>query len=207
MTCRKSLRVIGLTGGVATGKSTVARFFQEHGSVVIDADEISREAVIPGSRALESIAVEFGTEMLLPDGSLNRKRLGTVIFADADKRRQLEHIIHPEIRRLSEELIDRAREAGQKLVFYMAPLLIEAGATDRVNEIWVVTTSPEIQLERLMARDGISRAEAQCIIASQMPLAEKERFGRIIIDNSGTLEQTLSLLSAIWEKEIGSFYE
>jgi len=203
MTKHGAIRVIGLTGGIATGKSTVARFFAEKGAMVIDADQLSREAVSPGSRALTGIVALFGPEMLLPDGSLDRKRLGRLVFAEAGKRRLLEEIIHPEIRRLAEERIALAAKSGQRVVFYMAPLLIESGASDRVDEIWVVTVSPEVQLTRLIERDGLSRAEAERIISSQMPLAEKESHGRLVINNSGTPEETRRLLAEVWAREIG----
>lgn len=205
MTRPDGVRIIGLTGGIATGKSTVARFLEENGAVVIDADSLSREAVAPGSRALERVVALFGADMLLPDGSLDRKRLGRVVFADPDKRRQLEQVMHPEIRRLADERIDSLAAEGHGVVFYMAPLLIESGATDRVDEIWVVTVRPDVQRERLMARDGIGLEEAERIIASQMPLDEKERRGRIVIDNSGTPEQTRRLLAGIWSKEMGEY--
>ena len=205
MSRHRGIRVIGLTGGIATGKSAVARFLEEQGAVVIDADQLSREAVSPGSRALEHIVTLFGEGMLLPDGGLDRKRLGRVVFADADKRRDLEEILHPEIRRLAEERIASLAADGQRVVFYMAPLLIESGASDRVDEIWVVTVRPDVQLVRLMLRDGIGPEEAERIISSQMPLAEKERHGRIVIDNSGTQEQTRRLVADIWAKEIGGY--
>lgn len=203
MTRCQKVRVIGLTGGIASGKSSIASYLELRGALVIDADQLSREAVAPGSPVLEEIAKVFGDDILLADGQLDRKRLGALVFADQIKRRQLEQILHPEIKRLAEERIAAAAAEGRRLVFYMAPLLIEAGATDRVDEIWVVTVSPEIQLARLMARDGISVEEAGRIIASQMPLAEKERHGRIVIDNSGTPEQTRQLLDEIWSKEAG----
>lgn len=207
MTRLNGVRIIGLTGGIATGKSAVACYLEEQGAVVIDADKLAREAVRPGSRPLERIVALFGGDMLLPDGSLDRKRLGRVVFADVNKRRQLEEIMHPEIRRLAEERIGSLAAEGHRVVFYVAPLLIESGASDRVDEIWVVTVRPDVQRERLMARDGIGREEAERIIASQMPLAEKERHGRIVIDNSGTQEQTRQLLADIWSKEIGSIDE
>ncbi len=199
---RPGMRIIGLTGGIASGKSSVARLLEERGVPVIDADQLAREAVLPGSPALERIAAAFGREVIRDDGTLDRKRLGALVFADADKRRQLEAILHPEIRRLGEEQIERAAVAGQRVLVYMAPLLIEAGAADRVDEIWVVTVRPEIQLQRLMARDGIDRAAAQRIIDSQMPLAEKAAHGRVLIDNSGTPQETRQLLADIWKKEM-----
>jgi dephospho-CoA kinase len=201
------VRVIGLTGGIATGKSDISRFFLERGAAVIDADQLAREAVEPGSPGLAAVVSGFGEDIRAPDGSLDRKRLGEIVFADRDRRRQLEGILHPEIRRLAEERIASAAASGLRVVFYVAPLLIEAKATDRVDEVWVVTVRPEVQLERLMQRDGISRVEAQRIIASQMPLAEKGRYGRIVIDNSGTPEETRRKLAVIWAKEIEDCHE
>ncbi|MBC8017890.1 MAG: dephospho-CoA kinase [Verrucomicrobia bacterium] len=201
------MRIIGLTGGIACGKSSVARFFQDRGAVVIDADQLARSAVEPGSRGLERVLATFGGKLLAPDGQLDRKRLASLVFSDPGKRALLEEILHPEIKRLAETRITQAAESGQKFVFYVAPLLIEAGVTDRVDEVWVVTVRPEVQLERLMHRDGIARGEAVRIIASQMPLAEKEKYGRILIDNSGTPEETASLLAEIWAQEIEGSHE
>lgn len=197
------IRIIGLTGGIASGKSSIAGFFREHGVTVIDADQLARDAVLPGSRALEQIAALFGNGVLAEDGSLHRKKLAALVFASEQKRTQLEAILHPEIRRLGEERIAAAAAQGAETVVYMAPLLIEAGAAGRVDEIWVVTVRPEVQLERLMRRDGISPDEALRMIAAQMPLAEKECYGRIVIDNSGTPEETRRILEAIWEREMG----
>jgi len=196
------IRVIGLTGGIATGKSSVASYLEERGLTVIDADMLSRDAVRPGSSCLARIADAFGSEVLSTDGTLDRKRLGVIVFSDPEKRKLLEGIIHPEIRRLAKEHIAAVAADGQSIVFYMAPLLIEAGATDLVNEIWVVTASSEVQLERVMSRDDISRELAERIIAAQMPLKDKERFGRILIDNSGSSDDLINRLSAILDKEL-----
>lgn len=201
------IRVIGLTGGIATGKSSVALFFAERGIPVIDADQLARDAVPPGSPALERLVALFGREILTHDGLLDRKRLGALAFSEPEKRRQLEGILHPEIRKLAEERIAQAAEAGHRRLIYMAPLLIEAGATDRVDDIWVVTVGSEIQLERLMRRDGISRELAERIVSSQMPLSQKERYGSVVIDNSGTEEQTRLVLETVWKQEIGSSNE
>lgn len=201
------IKVIGLTGGIATGKSSVARFFAHKGIPVIDADQLARDAVLPGSTALDQIVARFGREVLTQDGMLDRRLLGTLIFSDPEKRRQLEGILHPEIGKLAEELIKQAAADGHKRLIYMAPLLIEAGVTDRVDAIWVVTVSPEIQLERLMRRDGITREQAERIVASQMPLPEKERYGSVVIDNSGTEEQTDLILETVWAEETGSCNE
>jgi len=197
----RGIRIIGLTGGIACGKSSVADFFRGQGVPVIDADQLAREAVQPGSPALELIAEQFGTDLLTASGELDRGRMGALVFADAEKRRQLESILHPQIRRLADERIAQAATAGHCRLIYMAPLLIEAGVSDRVDEIWVVTVTDEIQLSRLMARDSLSRDQAQQRVASQMPLTEKAGHGKIIIDNSGTPQQTERLLEAIWTAE------
>lgn len=201
------IRVIGLTGGIATGKSSVARYFQDRGAMVIDADQLARAAVEPGSPCLEEVIAAFGEDLRASDGSLDRKRLGSLVFSDSRKRRRLEGILHPEIKRLAEGRIASAADAGHRVVFYMAPLLIEAGVTSRVDEVWVVTVRPEVQLERLMLRDGLSRDEALRIIGSQMPLAEKERHGRVVIDNSGTPEETGRILANLWVREIEGVHD
>lgn len=195
---------IGLTGGIATGKSSVAAFLAEHGAEVIDADQLARAAVAPGTVALQRIVELFGQQALLPDGSLNRQAVRELVFNEPARRQQLEAILHPAIKELALQQIEQARCRGSRVVVYMAPLLIEARATDRVDEIWVVTVRPEVQLARLMARDGCSRQQAEQIIAAQMPLAEKERFGVVVIDNSSSLEETRRQVEAAWQQRIGS---
>lgn len=198
----KQLRVIGLTGGIASGKSSVARFFQDRGICVIDADQLARIAVEPGSFGLKQIIVAFGNGVLDDSGCLDRKLIASEVFSDPAKRTLLEGILHPEIKRLAEEQIAIAATNGHKVVIYMAPLLIEAGAMDRVDELWVVTVRPEVQLGRLMRRDSIDRESAQRIIDSQMPLSKKESYGSIVIENSGTPEETAKQLTMIWKQEL-----
>jgi dephospho-CoA kinase len=196
---------IGLTGGIATGKSSVATMLAEHGAEVIDADQLARDAVAPGTTTLQRIVELLGRQQaLLADGSLNRQAVRQLVFNEPAKRQQLEAILHPAIKELALQQIEQARIHGSDVVVYMAPLLIEAKATDRVDEIWVVTVRPEVQLERLMARDGCSRQQAEQIIAAQMPLAEKERFGVVVIDNSSSLETTRCQVDAAWQQRIGS---
>lgn len=196
------MRVIGLTGGIATGKSTVARMLAELGAAVIDADQLSREAVQPGSPALERIVELFGAGCLLADGSLDRAAVRELVFSDPAKRRQLEAVLHPAIKALAEQRLAALRGGGVEVAVYMAPLLIEAGATDRVDEIWVVTLRPEIQLERLTVRDGCSREQAEQIVRSQMPLKEKEQYGVVVIDNSGSLDATRQQVETAWQQRI-----
>lgn len=196
------MRVIGLTGGIASGKSTVAQFFADLGAAVIDADQLAREAVEPGTTSLAAIVQQFGPAILQTDGTLDRAALGAIIFADPLARQRLEQITHPAIRELALARLATLRAAGTALVIYMAPLLIEAGATDRVDEIWVVHIDPATQLQRLTARDRLSHEDALSRVASQMPLEEKRRHGRIVIDNSGTLLETKRQVAEIWQREI-----
>jgi len=197
------MRVIGLTGGIATGKSSVAAMLAELGAQIIDADQLSRDAVAPGSSALKEIACLFGQQTVLSNGSLNRQAVRDLIFSDSQKRWQLEAVLHPAIKTLALDRLEKYRQMGTHLAVYMAPLLIEAGATDRVDEIWVVTVRPEVQIERLMARDQCSREEALKIVATQMPLAEKELHGVVVIDNSGSLEATRQQVLDAWRQRIG----
>lgn len=198
------MRVIGLTGGIASGKSSVASLFAQLGAAIIDADQLAREAVQPGTPALAAIVRAFGPGILLPDGTLDRNALGAIIFADAAARQRLEQITHPAIKELALARLHALRQSGTAVVFYMAPLLIEAGATDRVDEIWVVHVDPETQLKRLMARDQLSRTDALIRVASQMPLEEKRRQGRVVIDNSGSLAETKLQVEKIWRQEFGA---
>jgi dephospho-CoA kinase len=196
------MRVIGLTGGIASGKSTVARILERLGGVVIDADQLAREVVVPGESAYHAVVAEFGEGILNPDRTINRGALGKVVFADPAARSRLERITHPAIARRAEQKLAALRETETPVVFYMAPLLIEAGVTSRVDEIWVVYADRETQVARLMKRDGISRTEALQRLAAQLPMDEKRRYGRVVIDNRGTPEEMEKLVGEIWEREI-----
>jgi len=196
------VRVIGLTGGIASGKSTVARVLEEYGAAVIDADRLAREVVMPGMPAYAAIIAEFGAGILNSDRTIDRKALGRIVFADPEARRRLEGITHPAIRRRAEEKLAELQQSGNPVAFYMAPLLVEAGATSRVDEIWVVYTDRETQLTRLMRRDGIGRDEALQRLAAQMPMDEKKKYGTVVIDNRGTPEETERQVRQAWEREI-----
>lgn len=192
------MRIIGLTGGIASGKSTVAKILAAYGAMVIDADQLAREAVQPATAACRQIVAAFGPGILLPDGNIDRKALGKVIFADPVARRRLEAITHPAIRNLAEQKLAALHAAGAPVVFYMAPLLIEAGAADRVEEIWVVYVDRETQLARLIERDDITREEAEQRIAAQMPMEEKAAYGAVVIDNRGTPAETEQQVRDLW---------
>lgn len=198
------MRIIGLTGGIASGKTSVAKLLERLGAPVVDADQLAREVVEPGERALAQIAESFGNGVLNTDGSLNRAALGEIVFADPEKRRKLESITHPAIKERAQEKLARLKAAGAKIAFYVAPLLIEAGITSRVHEVWVVYLDHETQLARLMARDGLSREAALSRIASQMPMEEKKRLGRVVIDNRGSREDLEAEVLRVWREEIAA---
>ncbi len=170
------MMLIGLTGGVATGKSTVAKMFKVCGAVVIDADELARQVVQPGKPAWRDIIRQFGKSVLNPDRTINRHALGAIVFRHPTKRRTLERIIHPRVAREQKRLTREAcRKNPNAVVIYDVPLLFEAGIDKRVDKTVVVTADRETQIARLKKRNGLTRAEALRRIKSQMPLAMKRR--------------------------------
>jgi dephospho-CoA kinase len=182
---------IGLTGGIASGKSTVARMLVESGAALVDADRIAREIVEPGQPSLAQIVERFGQAVLHEDGTLNRKKLGEIVFADEAKRKALEAITHPAIRAVMRERMDKLqREAPKRLVVVDVPLLYESGLQSLFEEVMVVYVPRSLQLERLMKRDGLSKADAERRLNAQMDIEEKKRLADIVIDNSGSLEDT-----------------
>jgi dephospho-CoA kinase len=197
------MRVIGLTGGIASGKSTVADLIAACGIPVIDADQLSRDAVLPGTETLGRITGVFGSKVLNRDGTLDRKVLSDIIFADPEARATLERILHPAIKKLAEKRLSELRERGEPVVLYVAPLLIEAGAVDRVDEIWVVYVDSDTQLDRLQKRDGISRENAMKRLSSQMPMEEKRKHGRVVIENFGTIDELIARVDELCRTELG----
>jgi len=197
------MRIIGLTGGIASGKTSVATMLERLGAPVVDADLLAREVVEPGQPALAAIRDAFGPGVVNPDGTLNRAALGEVVFTDPVARRTLEGITHPAIRALADAKLATLREAGAQVVFYVAPLLIEVGLAARMDQVWVVYLDRERQLERLMARDGLGREAAQQRIDSQMPMEEKRRLADLVIDNSGSREELTRQVERIWRETEG----
>ncbi len=178
-------RIIGLTGGIGTGKSTVSHYLATTYQLpILDADIYAREAVVKSSPILSAIASRYNSNILLPDGTLNRKKLGEIIFHNIDERRWLEQQIHPYVR---DRFIQEIDKLPLQTVVLVIPLLFEAQMTDLVTETWVVYCSKQQQLERLMQRDRLSLAQAQARINSQMPIEEKCDRADIVLDNSSTL--------------------
>ncbi|HSE06236.1 MAG TPA: dephospho-CoA kinase [Methylomirabilota bacterium] len=183
--------LVGLTGGIATGKSTVTALLAGPRVRVVDADALAREVVEPGTPTHARIVAEFGNEVLRPDGRLDRARLGEIVFPDPARRKRLEAITHPAIRARFEEIMaGLEREGFDGILIWDAALLVESGGHAKMDKVVVVTTDPATQLGRLMARDGSSEDAARARTASQMPLAVKAKAGDYVIDNSGTREET-----------------
>lgn len=193
--------VVGLTGGIAAGKSTVARRLAELGAVVIDADALAREAVAPASPGLAAIAERFGDQLVLPDGSLDRAALGRIVFADDDARQQLNAIVHPEVRRLYADAVADARARDPRAVIvYDVPLLAEARAADEFGTIVVVDAPAEVRIERLVTLRGMDRADAANRVAAQVSDAERRAMADVVIDSSGSMEETVAQTDALWRR-------
>ena len=191
--------IVGLTGGIASGKSTVTGMLRARGVEVIDADKIAREVVEPGTDGLAEVVATFGPEMLAADGTLDRAKLGARVFGDAAARGQLNGILHPRIGMLMWQRAEEASAAGHSWVVYDAALLVENKIHLMLDSLIVVSAAPEVQLERVMARDGLSHDEASARIASQLPLADKVAAADYVIHNDGTLEQTEAQVAAMFE--------
>ena len=182
---------VGLTGSIAVGKSFVTSVFAELGCRVLDADLTAREVVAPGADGLKALVQEFGEEVLTPDGTLDRARMGSIVFADEEKRLRLNHILHPFIIARQDEILrEWEAENPNGIAIVDAALMIESGGYKRFDKLIVVHCRPEVQLERLMLRNNLSLSEAQQRIASQMPSEEKQKYADYLIDTSDGFEPT-----------------
>lgn len=182
---------IALTGGIATGKSTVAAILRSKGFLVINADYLARLAVRPGSPGLAAIVDQFGDQFLAEDGTLDRKKLASCVFADQEKLKALESIIHPQVQHLlDEELVRSGIAAVPSLWFYEIPLVFEKNRQNEFLQVWATYCPPEVQIKRLMARDGYTEQQAAAIIASQIPSQQKRDLATRWIDTSGSFERS-----------------
>lgn len=198
---KASLLLVGVTGSIACGKSTVTAMLEEKGALLIDFDRIAREVVKPGTRGLEAIVDCFGSRVLDKDGSLNRKTLSRIIFGDREKRKKLERITHPPI---FESFFHQVREIARRnpgaIVQVAVPLLIELKLQFLFERIIVVALSPEEQVRRLAARDGVSEEAATHMVASQLSVAAKIPFADYVVRNDGSLEETQDQVERIWRE-------
>lgn len=185
------MKVIGLTGGIATGKSTVSEILENAGAVIVDADRIAREAVRKGLPAHREIVAHFGKAILLPDGEINRNALGDIIFNTPDKKQLLNKIVHPHVRKETHRQLQQIESTDPNAIVILdIPLLFEAEMDRDLSEVIVVYAPEHVQIKRLMKRDRLTQTAARARICSQMPIEEKKRRATIVIDNSGTRKNT-----------------
>jgi dephospho-CoA kinase len=194
------VKLVGLTGGIASGKSTVAKILERLGAAVINADDLSREVVEPGKVAWQEIIDAFGIGVLQPDQTLDRQKLRTVIFSDRDGRKKLEAIIHPRVRALAEERIREHTAAGYSIIVYEVPLLFEGKLHEWLRPVILVACDVDTQRSRLQERDHLTQTEAQKHIDAQMSLAEKRRLADYVIENDGNLEELEQQVQVVLKK-------
>ena len=192
--------IIGLTGGIGTGKSEAAKFLASLGAVHLDADAISHELTKPGGEALEPIRAEFGEGVFREDGTLDRQALANITFSDPARKRALEAILHPRIQRDIMRGIDRAAEEGAKVVILDVPLLFETGMDALCDETWVLSADAETQVARVMMRDRVEREQVEARIQSQMPAEEKEKLATQVIPTERPMEKTQAELAALYQQ-------
>ncbi len=193
---------VGLTGGVASGKSTVSAILEELGAVVIDADKLAREVVAPGTEGLDQVVEAFGPDILTADGELDRPALGAIVFADEDARRRLEAIVHPLVRRRGREL-EAAAPAGA-LVVHDIPLLAETGQAEKFDAVIVVDAPVETQVERMLSQRGWTREDAESRVAAQATREQRRAVATYVIDNTGTLEDLRNRVTEVFEELVST---
>ncbi|GAB6256512.1 dephospho-CoA kinase [Peribacillus sp. NPDC055009] len=190
-------QIIGITGGIASGKSTVSLYLQELGFTIVDADLASRAVVEPGEEAYHQVVKAFGEDILLTDGNIDRVKLGSIIFNDQEKRLLLNGIVHPAVRNWMRVKTEAALSSGEETVFMDIPLLFESKLTFMVDKTLLIYVDEQVQLQRLMNRNGLSETEALARINSQMPLADKKALADAVIDNNGDINETKRQVKAI----------
>ena len=196
------MRVIGLTGGIGTGKSAVAGMLRELGASVVDADRVGHEAYRPGTDGWRAVVDAFGCHVLTTDGEVDRKRLGEVIFGDSQARNRLNAILHPRMYRMVEQRLDELRVGGANAAVLEAAILIEAKWTPLVDEVWVVTSSEELVMQRLQGRRGLSVEQIRARFKSQLSFAERSRDTDVIIENDGNLMKLRETVRFLWSTRV-----
>ncbi len=190
--------LVGLTGNVASGKSTVARMLAERGATIIDADELARQAVAIGTPALEAILTRWGPGILRHDGSLDRAALRAIVFNDPDQLEALNRIVHPDVERRRVAAVNAARERGDRIVVCDVPLLFEKKMLDRFDTVLLVDAPRPVRLERIVVDRGLGAPEAMAIIAAQMPSELKRARADLVIHNAGTRDELTRQVDAAW---------
>jgi dephospho-CoA kinase len=196
------MRVVGLTGGIGSGKSSVSRLLKAHGALVIDADRIAHQLQARGQPVWRRIVEEFGWWVLQPDGQLDRRKLGYRVFNNSEERQRLNNIVHPAVHQEMFHQLAEAAQQGVRVAVLDVPLLIEGGLYQRVDEVWVVYAEPGQQLERIQARDHLSLEAAQRRVGAQMPLKDKLAYAHYVIDNTRDPEYLEKVVQQLWRKVV-----
>ncbi len=194
------MKVIGLTGGISSGKSTVSQFLAELGAVIIDADKVGHEAFKPGTEAWHEVVAAFGKQIVAPNGEIDREKLGTIIFDSSEARARLNQIMHPRMYDMVKAQLEEYQRQGVAVVVLEAPLLLEAGWTSLVDEAWVTTASEVTALKRLRERTGLSEKESLARIRSQLPAEERVRHANVIIDTDCSLDELKAKVKKLWQE-------
>jgi dephospho-CoA kinase len=194
--------VIGLTGGIATGKSEVARILQGLGAVVIDADQVGHQAYTPHSETWDEVVKAFGSGILQPDGDIDRGKLGAIVFSDPRRLDQLNRIMHPRMAKMVSDRIENLRESDPPAVVLEAAVLFEAGWESLVDEVWTTETPVQSAVDRLMARNGLAEDDARKRISSQMSAQERDARSQVVVDNSGDLPRLNTLVESLWNSRV-----
>ena len=198
-TASANMRVIGLTGGIGTGKSEVSRILEELGAVVISADLLGHEAYKPHSKTWQKMVNAFGEEIVGPNGEIDRKRIAATVFSNPQARAKLNSIVHPQITKIARERIGALRRQGVDTIVLEAAILVEAGWDSLVDEIWVTHATEETVLERLKKRDHLSEDEIRGRIKAQLTYEERAKHGHVIIDNTATLKELRTKVEKLWK--------
>ena len=196
------MKIIGLTGGIGSGKTSVAAKLRALGARVFDADEAAKNAVLPGTEGFFKVVETFGPQIVDADGKLNRMALAEIVFNDKESLKRLEEIIHSYVWQETDKFLNACREAGERAVILDIPLLIECGWHQKVDEVWLVVLPVEKQIMRTMERSGMTAEAVQARIAAQMPLDQKKKYATLVIDNSGAWEETEKQVITAWEKAV-----
>ena len=196
------MKIIGLTGGIGSGKTSVAAKLRALGARVFDADEAAKKAVLTGTEGFLKVVETFGPQIVDADGKLNRMALAEIVFNDKESLKRLEEIIHSYVWQETDKFLNACREAGERAVILDIPLLIECGWHQKVDEVWLVVLPVEKQIMRTMKRSGMTAEAVQARIAAQMPLDEKKKYATLVIDNSGAWEETEKQVITAWEKAV-----
>ena len=194
------MKVIGLTGGISSGKSTVSQFLVELGAVIIDADKVGHEAFKPDSEAWREVVAAFGRQIITANGAIDREKLGEIVFSNSEARSQLNQIMHPRMYNLVKTRLEEYQRQGAGVVVLEAPLLLEAGWTSLVDEVWVTTASEATVLKRLRERTGLSEKESLARIRSQLPAEKRVKHADVVINTDCSLEELKAKVKEFWQE-------